>query len=78
MSKAKHTYPLSIEVTSEAFSDKMTSEQLAVWLNHHITQMIGTDYHVDVEKLKGNSWYVVQLHKYITAYNLLSGKDNRF
>ena len=51
MSKPQHTYPLSAK---EAFSEKMTSEQLVVWLSHH-THMVGTDYLVDVEKLKGNS-----------------------
>ena len=54
MSKPQHSYSLSAQVTSEAFSEKMTSEQLAVWLSHH-TYMVGTDYLVDVEKLKGNS-----------------------
>ena len=59
MSKATHT--------SGAFSDKMTCEQLAVWLSHH-TYMVGTDYLVDVEKLKGNSciWYMTTAYKYNT------------
>ena len=52
MSMTKHTYPLSTKVTSGAFLEKMTSEQLALWLSHH-TYMVGTDYLVDVEKLKG-------------------------
>ena len=55
MSKPQHTYSLSAKVTSEAFSEKMTSEQLVVWLSHH-THIVGTDYLVDVEKLKGNSY----------------------
>ena len=51
-SQPQQAHPHSSKIIPEAFSDKMTCEQLELWLTHHV-YLEGTDYHEDIAKLKG-------------------------
>ena len=62
-SQAQQALPQFSKTIPEVFSEKMTSEQLELWLNHHM-YLEGTDYHKDIAKLKGRLSYFCTFLKY--------------
>ena len=53
----QQTHPQFSKAIPEAFSEKMTCEQLELWLNHHM-HLDSADYHEDAAKLKGRLSYL--------------------